>query len=93
MRPLLPEETEITGKWIMVQDSLQEDETCRRINVLIKGYLIEVGRDESGWDVLYRDPHDDRLWELIYPHSELQGGGPPQLRNVSLEEADHKFVI
>ena len=67
------------------------DETCQRINELTTSHLKELGRDSSGWDVLYRDPDDGRLWELTYPQSELQGGGPPQLRCLTTDEAKKKY--
>ncbi len=87
-----PAETVLTGRWIPNnQGGSIADETCRRIDRLIHTHLKELGRDTSGWDVLYRDPDDRRLWELIYPHSELHGGGPPQLRYLTVDEARRKY--
>ncbi len=91
MKMITPDETEITGKWIATQERVVEDETCRRITDLVKGHLVELGRDPSGWDALYRDPVDGRFWELIYPQSELQGGGPSQLRYLIADEAKRKY--
>jgi hypothetical protein len=84
-------ETEIIGKWISVNGSVIADACCQRIIELTDKHLIEMGRDESGWDALFRDPSDGRLWELIYPHSEMQGGGPPQLRLLSEHAAAAKY--
>ena len=42
---------------------------------------------------LYRDPNDNRLWELIYPQSEMHGGGPPELRNLTFNEARQKYDV
>lgn len=67
------------------------DETCQRIIDLTHHHLVELGRDASGWDALYRDSNDGRLWELIYPESELQGCGPPQLRCLSPNQARVKY--
>jgi hypothetical protein len=53
---------------------------------LIEHHLKRVGEDPSGWNILYRDPSDGRYWELIFPHSELQGGGPPTLCQISQED-------
>ncbi|MEZ0469087.1 Imm27 family immunity protein [Luteimonas salinilitoris] len=88
-----PNETLITGRWIEHKGQLVGDDTCKRINELIRNYLHEIGRDPSGWDALYRDPQDARLWELIYPESELHGGGPPQLRCLTYGEAEEKYGL
>jgi len=55
--------------------------------------LAKVAITESGWETLYRDPRDLRLWELTYPQSEMHRGGPPMLRCLclSLEEAKAKY--
>jgi len=87
-----PTETTLTGKWISDNHGgYVADDMCRRIDSLVRARLKELGRDNSGWDALYRDPDDERLWELIYPHSELQGGGPPQLRCLTIDEARMKY--
>jgi hypothetical protein len=86
-----PGETLLTGKWVEHQGRVRADETCSRIEELVQCHLEELARDTSGWEVLYRDPSDERLWELSYPYSELHGGGPPQLRNIGLEEARAKY--
>ena len=54
---------------------------------------MKLGGDASGWDVLFRDPTDGRLWELIYPQSEPHGGGPPQLRCLTADEARQKYGV
>ena len=87
------EETEIRGRWTTDAGKVEADQTCRRIEQLVAGYLREVGRDASGWDVLYSDPSDGRYWELIYPESHLHGGGPPTLRNLTEEEARKKYRV
>lgn len=84
-------ETQITGKWLSLNGRTVADETCERINKLITLHLQQVGHDASGWEVLYRDPDDGRLWELTYPQTELHGGGPPQLRCLTLDEARGKY--
>ena len=67
------------------------DDVCKRIFALTESHLVKLGSDASGWDVVYRDPNDGRFWELIYPQSELFGGGPPQLRCLTTEEAEQKY--
>ena len=86
-----PTETQLTGKWLSRDGRAVADETCERINELVRSHLRQLGRDASGWDVLYRDTDDGRLWELTYPQSELHGGGPPQLRCLAPDEARKKY--
>jgi hypothetical protein len=83
MKKIAPDETDITGKWVFAGDRVMGDENCVRVDDLVRNHLVRLGHDESGWDALYRDPDDDRLWELIYPESSLHGGGPPALRFIS----------
>jgi hypothetical protein len=84
-------ETVLTGQWLTSQGAPVADETCRRIHALTQNHLVGLGRDASGWDTLYRDPTDGRLWELTYAQSEVHGGGPPQLRCLSPTEARTKY--
>jgi hypothetical protein len=86
-----PTEIQLTGKWLSRDGRVVADETCERINELIRSHLNQLGRDASGWNVLYRDPEDGRLWELTYPQSDLHDGGPPQLRCLTLDEAKTKY--
>jgi hypothetical protein len=67
------------------------DATCRRIEQLIKDQLQKIGTDISGWEPLYRDPTDDRFWELTFPQGEMHGGGPPRLAWISHENARQKY--
>lgn len=86
-----PSETVLTGQWILQSERPVADDVCKRILALTSSHLVEVGRDASVWNALYRDPNDGRYWELTYPQSELQGGGPPQLRCVTADEARQKY--
>lgn len=86
-------ETLITGKFIKNNGVVEGDEACKRIKLLVSQFLIRITSDESGWDTLYKDPNDNRYWELIYPQSELHGGGPPQLVCISNEEATRKYKL
>jgi hypothetical protein len=86
-----PEETELVGRWESTDGSLRADAVTDRINELVCAYLTSISASENGWERLYRDPADLRLWELTYPQSEMHGGGPPMLSLVSLEEARKKY--
>jgi hypothetical protein len=91
MKLIASHETELTGNWFSDHGTIVADETCQRIAQLTKEYLVELCHDPSGWDILYRDPNDCRFWELIYPQSELQSGGPPKLRWLSEEKVKSKY--
>ena len=67
MIKLAPSETVLAGEWIAADGQVHGDATCERIASLLDGGLIRVCADETGWDTLYRDPGDDRYWELTYP--------------------------
>jgi len=84
-----PEETDLLGKWEVVDGQVVSDATAERINVLVDKYLEKVAG--SGWETLFRDPRDGRYWELIYPESSWHGGGPPRLTYLSKEQARGKY--
>jgi len=82
-------ETEIRGSAHLNESA---DASFERIQRLTESYLKRIGATPDGWDVLYKDPSDGRFWELIYPQSELHGGGPPLLRWLSDQQARDKYV-
>ena len=86
-----PDETAIVGGWIVREGQVQRDEVCQRIHALTEGYLEKLGTDHTGWETLYKDPGDGRLWERSYPQSEMHGGGPPTLRAVDFEKVAEKY--
>lgn len=83
MMNIQPNETSITGKWIIEDGKLVADAATNRINYLTANVLVEVARSEDGWSILYRDNNDGRFWELSYPDSEQHGAGAPYLRTRS----------
>jgi hypothetical protein len=91
MDTLLPDETMLRGRWLPTKSGIRPDATTRRIKRLIDNPLVKVAADESGWSTLYRDANDGRLWELTYPDSDMQGGGPPQLRCIDRKSAVLKY--
>jgi hypothetical protein len=89
---LTNKEEKLIGKWIYENGFVQKDEVSVRIEWLINNQFKKIGIDKTGWDVLYVDPIDNRLWELIYPESDMQGGGPPTLICISKDEAREKYT-
>ena len=82
-----PDETELTAS------CNANDEVGLRIERLIHGFLERVAAANGGWDILFRDPHDRRLWELTHPRSYMHGGGPRSLKTVGESFAREKYRI
>ncbi|MBT3311608.1 MAG: hypothetical protein HN737_04700 [Desulfobacterales bacterium] len=55
------DETELKGKWVEKNGQAIEDETCKRINYIIKEVLTYLSTDSIGWEKLFKDPIDGRL--------------------------------
>jgi hypothetical protein len=91
MRAIAPLETLLLGVWRTTSHGIEADETCARIDALVKDHLKQLGSRDGGWTQLFRDPSDGRLWELTYPQSEMHGGGPPSLKVISPQEALSSF--
>ncbi len=87
------QEIKIQGKWLLVNNHIEEDEASKRIYHLISSYLSKITTDTSGWYILYQDEGDGRYWELSYEQGELQGGGPPTLTCISLEDIQKRYSI
>jgi immunity protein 27 of polymorphic toxin system len=88
---LRPGETDLVGQWLDTSSRIEGDAVCARIEWLIAERLERVAAASSGWDVLYRDRRDGRLWELTYPHSGMHGGGPPRLTAVAPDRVAAKY--
>jgi hypothetical protein len=84
-------EFEIRGDWAESNGVAIANEACKRIYRLTTSYLEYLGKSSDGWDALYRDPMNARLWELVYLQSDRHGGGPPTLRCLPYEVAKLKF--
>jgi hypothetical protein len=91
MNHLSADEKVLRGGWTDTPDGLKPDETALRIEALTAHSLVKLGTDPSGWETLYVDPRDNRFWELTFPDSDSQGGGPPMLKNMSIAEATGKY--
>lgn len=89
-----PKEIELRGRYILnAKNCFEGDDINNRIYDLITNYLIKIKSDESGWNQLFIDPEDNRYWELTYPNSEMHGGGPYLLYNISNDKAKEKYNI
>lgn len=93
MAKIAADEFAITGSWDVVDGEARADAACHRIEELLRSYLTRRGADESGWNVLYEDPVDGRLWELTFPWGHMQGGGPPSLKMITPEHAVGKSLL
>jgi len=88
---LLPDETELVGRWKSQDGRMVADETAERITALVRYWLKPVSG--GGWERLLQDPSDGRFWEMTYPMSEMHGGGPPALRVISADGARGKYKV
>jgi len=87
MKPSLGE-AYIIGKWILEDGKVVADDNCKRIEYLIHHYFRKVKTSPDGWFAIYQDPDTSFYWELSYPQSEVQGGGPPRLYRINAEVAN-----
>ncbi len=69
---------EIIGKWILNNGKIIADSNCKIIESMIQQELTKIESSDEGWKVKYRGNHNT-IWELTYPESHLNGGGPPKL--------------
>jgi hypothetical protein len=89
---LEPDEVRLEGQWLKKGGKVIADDTAIRIEELISSELTRLAASVDGWDVLYVDKRDGRLWELTYPHKEWHGGGPPSLAYVTKDYVQMKYV-
>jgi hypothetical protein len=86
------DETDLVGQWLLVDGRVEGDAVSDRIQWLLPR-LDEIAHSADGWDTLYRDHRDGRWWELTYPQSEMHGGGPQRLTNISPAAVKAKYGI
>lgn len=91
--PLGAHETEIIGGWTYADGAVRGDAGTQRIHWLLKGQLTYLAVDGSGWQKLYVNPADGKYWELSFPQSELQGGGPPTLTRLDFVVAQQRYHL
>jgi Immunity protein 27 len=82
----------IIGGLVKTNDGVDGDTNTKLIEQLIKNQFKFLGYDDAtGWDILYCNSLDGTLWEVQYLQSELQGGGPPSLFAISIDQAKQKY--
>jgi hypothetical protein len=67
------------------------DRVEARIRWLVANRLEPLGSAAGGWDWLFRDPRDSRLWELTFPLGSLHGPGPRRLEVIDVRRAGEKY--
>jgi hypothetical protein len=83
-----PTESELRGRWIAQPDGrVGGDRVDERIRWLTIHRLEALATTSDGWDWLFRDPRDGRLWELTFPQGSLHGSGPRLLTVIDPELA------
>ena len=90
---LRPDELDLVGQWLDTGSRVVADSVAARIQWLVSERLEQVAVDGTGWETLFRDPSDGRLWERTYPHGGWHGGGPPRLTHLSREQAARKYQL
>jgi Immunity protein 27 len=72
---------ELNDVWEFCDGRMRAVGDARSIDDLLKNKLVEVRKED--WAILYRDKETGEFWDLTYPQSEMHGGGPRRLREVS----------
>ncbi len=93
MKPLEAHEVQLDGQWLKVGTKVVADDIARRIDELVAFELTRLTASKDGWDVLYVDKRDGRMWELTYPHKDWHGGGPPSLTCVTKDYVQTKYGL
>lgn len=92
MTPIRPEETALQGYWLDTGSSVTADANWERIRRLTQEHLELVAIAANGRERLYRDPADNRLWELTPVDPNLPAG-PPLLQVIAPSAAAQKYAV
>ena len=92
-RDLAPHEAELHGRWHLPGDGRSGDDVEQRIRWLVANRLVAEANASDGWEWLFRDPSDGRLWELSFPEGSLHGSGPRRLAVIVPEAAKTKYDV
>ncbi|HEU4562087.1 MAG TPA: Imm27 family immunity protein [Longimicrobium sp.] len=83
---LAPHESHLCGK-----AGYGPDEVTLRIRNLVADSLRKVAGSADGFNQLYQDPRDGRLWELRHLRGRIEPEEPLSLTLVSATEAKERF--
>lgn len=92
MTPIRPEETILQGYWLDTGSSVTADANWERIRRLTQEHLELMAIAGNGRERLYRDPGDNRLWELTPVDPNLPAG-PPLLQVIDRPSAARKYAL
>ena len=84
-------EVRLTARRYPMQERMAFDDTGQRINRLVQHYLVKLGVEAKGGDVLFRDPMDGRYWEFICPEPGSHGDTLPELVCLTPTAAEQKY--
>jgi len=59
----------------------------------ISEHLELIKDNPETWESLYKCPITKKFWKEYYPHSEAHGGGPPELIQITPEDAKRDFKL
>jgi hypothetical protein len=76
----MPYLTELNDDWVLLDGKMVAQGDTETIDRLLKTKLVEIRK--GNWALLYRHQDTQELWDLIYPRSEMHGGGPRRLRRL-----------
>jgi hypothetical protein len=91
--PVEDDEILICGGWERIGNRMVPDASLIRIQSMVAIKLERIADCAGGWETLFRDRSDGRLWERFYPSGEMHGGGPESLRRIDMASAEKKYAI
>ena len=58
-----------------------------------RSHLREITVNFDNWETLYQCPITKTFWKEYFPYPEGHGGGPPELIQISPEDAKRDFKL
>lgn len=80
-------ESKLTERWI--EEFLLKGSTvvaigdAAKIDAMLRDDLVKIRYEDEGWTTIYRHKTTGTFWKLTYPNSEMHGGGPRELIELS----------